>query len=393
MSSHSRVMSRDLKVLERHFRHWLQEGLLSAELEGALRHSSGQLIQRSTSTVVRTALAGLGGGLLLAGLVLIIAENWEGLHRSLKLGGWALLQLAFLLFAYQLSRVWPDRPALAEAMSFVAGGWMLGGIALVSQIYQLDSRPPNGIWLWLVLVLPGAWLLERRAVTAVIFIALVCGFALEVGQIDSIVRADRVDGPWIWIGVPLLAAGLASYLPASARFLREWTGFWTFVASNFFLLVLGASKELDRSDLGRGWWLAGAGILLGMAIPERCLSRAWDGLTSRLILASSFLPWIFLGSRYDADVILDRLAIGLSWIVQLGIAILVIRAGARQGSESWVNLGYLALLAGILTRYFDFFRDYLQGGTALALTGALLLFILYALEKARRRTLGRQVPA
>jgi len=222
---------------------------------------------------------------------------------------------------------------------------------------------------------------------------LVCGFALEVGQIDSIFRADRVDGPWIWIGVPLLAAGLASYLPASARFLREWTGFWTFVASNFFLLVLGASKELDRSDLGRGWWLAGAGILLGMAIPERCLSRAWDGLTSRLILASSFLPWIFLGSRYDADVILDRLAIGLSWIVQLGIAILVIRAGARQGSESWVNLGYLALLAGILTRYFDFFRDYLQGGTALALTGALLLFILYALEKARRRTLGRQVPA
>ncbi len=75
------------------------------------------------------------------------------------------------------------------------------------------------------------------------------------------------------------------------------------------------------------------------------------------------------------------------------IAILVIRAGARRGSGSWVNLGYLALLAGILTRYFDFFRDYLEGGTALALTGILLLFILYALEKARRRTLRREVPA
>ena len=144
-------------------------------------------------------------------------------------------QLAFLFSAYQLSRAWPDRPALAEAMSFVAGGWMLGGIALVSQIYQLDSRPPNGIWLWLVLVLPAAWLLERRAVAAVIFIALVWGFALEAGQIDSIFRADRVDGPWIWIGIPLLAAGLASYLPAPARFLREWTGFWTFVAASLFL--------------------------------------------------------------------------------------------------------------------------------------------------------------
>ena len=386
-------MSRDLKLLERHFRHWRQEGHLSAELESTLRQSSDQLVKRTTGTVVRTALAGLGGGLLLAGLILIIAENWEALHRGLKLGGWALLQLGFLLSAYQLSRVWPDRPALAEAMSFVAGGWMLGGIALVSQIYQLDSRPPNGIWLWLVLVLPAAWLLERRAAAAVAFVALVWGFALEAGQVDSIFRANRVDGPWIWIGIPLLAACLASCLPASAPFLREWTGFWTFATANLCLLVLGAGKDLDRSDLGRGWWLAGAGILLGIALPERCLSRAWGGLTSRLILISAFLPWILLGSRYDAGVMLDELAVGLSWVVQLVIAILVIRAGARRGSESWVNLGYLALLAGILTRYFDLFRDYLEGGTALSLTGALLLFILYALEKARRRTLGREVRA
>jgi uncharacterized membrane protein len=386
-------MSRDLKLLERHFRHWRQEGLLSADVESALRLSSGLLVQRSTSTVVRTALGGLGGGLLLAGLMLILAENWEALHRSLKLGGWALLQLAFLLAAYQLGRTWPDRPALAEAMSFVAGGWILGGIALVSQIYQLDSRPPNGIWLWLILLLPAAWLLERRAVAAVIFVALVWGLALEAGQSDSIFRADRMDGPWIWIGIPLLAAGLASWLPAPPRSLRDWTGLWTFVAANFFLLVLGAAKELDRSDLGRGWWLAGAGIAIGLVFPERCLPHGWDRLTSRLVLASTFLPWILLGSNHDAGVILDELAIGLSWIAQLAVAILVIRAGARRGSGSWVNLGYLALLAGILTRYFDFFRDYLQGGAALALTGGLLLFILFALEQARRRTLGREAYA
>ena len=386
-------MSRDLSLLERHFRHWREEGLLSAELESSLRESSGQLVNRATSTVVRTALAGLGGGLLLAGLILVVAENWEALHRSLKLGGWALLQLALLLCAHQLGRARPGRPALAEAMSFVSGGWMLAGIALVSQIYQLDSRPPNGIWLWLALVLPAAWLLERRAVAAVVFIALVSGFALETGQIDSIFRADRGDGPWIWIGIPLLAAGLASFLPTSARFLREWTGLWTFVAGNVFLLVLGASQDLDRSDLGRGWWFAGAGVLLGIAIPDRCLSRAWDSLTSRLIVAFTFLPWILLGSRYDAGLIFDELAVGLAWIVQLVIAILAIRAGARRGSESWVNLGYLALLAGILTRYFDFFGDYLEGGIALALTGTLLLFILYTLEKARRRTVSGAVPA
>jgi uncharacterized membrane protein len=98
---------------------------------------------------------------------------------------------------------------------------------------------------------------------------------------------------------------------------------------------------------------------------------------------------VLLGSQYDSGSWLDRVAVGIAWIVQLAVAVLVIRAGARSGSESWVNLGYLALLAGILTRYFDFFGDFLEGGAALALTGLLVLFVLYALEKARRRTLGR----
>ena len=163
--------------------------------------------------------------------------------------------------------------------------------------------------------------------------------------------------------------------------------------ANVFLLVFGAAQELDRSNLGRGWWLAGAGVLLAILLPQRCLPRAWDALTSRLLLGATLLPWIAMGREYEHGVLPDELAMGLAWIVQLGVAILVIRAGARSGSESWVNLGYLALLAGIVTRYFDFFGTYLQGGTALALTGGLMLFILYSLEKARRRTLGKEAHA
>jgi hypothetical protein len=48
----------------------------------------------------------------------------------------------------------------------------------------------------------------------------------------------------------------------------------------------------------------------------------------------------------------------------------------------------VALLTGGVVRYFDFFGDFLEGGTALALTGFVLLFVLFALERARRRTLA-----
>lgn len=384
-------MTREWKVLERHFRHWREKGLVPAELEVQLRSASDELAKGSAGRVMRTALGGLGGALLLAGLTLVIAENWEVLDRGVKLAGWGILQVGFLFAAYHLGRLFPDRPALAEALTLVAGGWVLAGIALVSQIYHLDARPPNGVWLWLVLVLPAAWLLERRAVSAVVFVALVAGFTLETAQNDSWVHAREASSPWLWLAIPLLAAALASWLPRAASFIGDWVGAWSFVAANFVLLVFGTVQELDRSGLGRAWGLAAPGLLLAVALPERVLPRAWDALTARLVLAATLLPWIVMGSRYERGALLGELAVGLSWIAQLAIAVLVIRAGARGESESWINLGYLALLAGILTRYFDFFGEYLQGGLALALTGGLLLFILYALERARRRTLRVEV--
>jgi len=388
-------MSRDQRVLERHFRHWREKRLLTPEQEDALRRASGELAQGHASTAVKAALGVLGGGLLLVGLVLLVAENWGAIPRFVKLGSWGALQCAFLLLAHDLSRRLPERPYLAEAFAGVAGGWVLGGIALVSQIYHLNSRPPNGIWLWLALVLPAAWLLKHRATAGVLFVALTTALALEVATDDSWLHARNSDNPWLFLAIPLLTAVLVSWLPCKVASLPEWVGVWIFGVSNFFLLVFGATEEFHRPALALGgaWLLAAAGMALALAFPVRCLPRAWDCLTARAVPALTLLPWIVLGSEYDRGSAVDVSARGLSWVIQLALPVLVIRGAARVGSGAWVNLAYLALLAGILTRYFDFFGDYLEGGTALVATGALLLFVLYALERARRRTLKKEVVA
>lgn len=387
-------MSRELKVLERHLRHWRDRGLISSGQEASLRQASAELHRSAGSAIVRTALGVLGGGLLLAGLVLMVAENWGAIPRLGKLGGWAVLQCGLLYVAHRLGQWFEDRPYLAEIPALVAGGWVLGGIVLVGSLYHLDSRAPDGFWLWLALVLPAAWLLERRATAAVAFAALTMALLLEAVEArDSWLHAEHADSPWLWLAVPLLAATLASWLPHPARWLREWVGAWVFLAANAFLLVFGAAQHLDRTSLGGAWIPVGAGLLLALALPGRSLPAAWDELTARLVLVLTLLPWALIGSQYDRGALLDSLAVGLSWVVQLGVAVLVIRCAGRAGSAAWVNLGYLALLAGILTRYFDFFGKHLEGGAALTASGVLLLFILYVLEKARRRTLRKEVAA
>jgi uncharacterized membrane protein len=384
-------MSRDLKALDKHLCHWRGQGLVDAELEARLRASSAELDRSGVSTVLRTTLALLGGALVLAGLTLVVAENWMVLHRGVKLTGWAVFLAAFLAASDEAARRFTDRAALAEAFALAAGGWVLAGIALVSQIYHLDSRPPNGIWLWVALVLPAAWLLERRATAAVLFAGLVAGLALEVGERDSVFHASTVEGPWAWLAIPLLAGIAVSFLPHPWPGLRAWLGAWTFVAGQVFLLVVGALQELDRSDLGRAAILVALGLLAALALPRRVLP--WDPLTSRLVVAATLLPWSIMGEQYEKGAIVDGVAVGAAWIVQVAVAILVIRAGARTASRAWVNLGYVAVLAGVVVRYFDFFGDFLEGGAALALTGVMLLFIVFALEKARRRTLHAEVAA
>ena len=384
-------MSRDQKVLDRHLRRWREQGLVDGDLEGRLRRSSEEHDRSGAGSVLRTALALLGGTLVLAGLTLVVAENWMALHRGVKLAGWAILLAALLAASHAAARRFPDRVALSEAFALVAGGWVLAGIALVAQIYHLNARPPNGIWLWVALVLPAAWLLDRRATAAVVFAGLVAGLALEVGEPDSIVHAAMVESPWLWLAIPLLAGTAVSFLPRRWPALPAWLGAWTFAAGQVFLLVLGATQDLDDSDLGRGAIVAAAGLLAAIAVPRRVLP--WDALTARLMIALTLLPWALMGDAYDKGTLADTAAIGVAWVVQLAVAILVIRAGARMGSRAWVNLGYVAVLAGVVVRYFDFFGDFLEGGAALALTGVVLLFVVFALEKARRRTLHAEAAA
>jgi uncharacterized membrane protein len=385
-------VSRPQRVLEPHFRLWRERGLLAPGQEEALRAASAEAEASGTSTVVRTALALLGGGLVLAGLLLVIAENWDALHRGVKLAGWGVLLVVFLVAAHEAARRFPDRIFFAEAFALIAGGWVLGGIALVSQIYHLNSRPPNGVWLWLALLVPAVALLRRRGITAAVWVALIAGLALEAAEPGSWIHAADAESPWLWLAVPLLAAFLVSWLPARLESLPEWTGTWLFAAGTVFLLVFGAFQELDDAHLGGAWAVAGAGLAAALAFPDRCLPRTWGATTSRLVLAGTLLPWVLSGRRYEAGDALDLAAVGVAWVAQIAVAVLVIRAGAKSDSKFWVNLGYLAVLAGILTRYFDLFGDFLEGGLALALTGLLILFVLFALERARRRTLRQPAP-
>src|SRR5688572_32938794 len=128
---------KDASVVDRYLAHWRRLELLSAEQELQLR-AAGAPPAPGSGAALRTTVAVLGGALLLAGLVLVVAENWAALPPWAKLSGFALVHAALVAAAATFER--RSVPHLAEALALAACGWVMAGIALVSQIYQLESR-------------------------------------------------------------------------------------------------------------------------------------------------------------------------------------------------------------------------------------------------------------
>ena len=82
----------------------------------------------------------------------IIGANWESIPDGLKLAADlalnALCAVAVFL-AWRHTRIWPREIAALLLFSLV-----LSGIALIGQVYQLQSAPWRALALWLVLCTP-----------------------------------------------------------------------------------------------------------------------------------------------------------------------------------------------------------------------------------------------
>jgi len=389
-------------LIESHLRLWRAQGLIDAEIEERLRAASLAAVEGRQSRKVLAALMTLGALFVLAGLILLVAENWEAIPPSVKLAAWAALQAGFLSGYLHAQNRGYGR--VAETCALVAGGWVLAGIALVGQIYHLQSRPVNGVWLWAALLVPALWLLERATTTRMLFVgSLTLALWIETGDRESWLHQGYDTVFTVGYAVPLVAAAAGALVAwGGIGPLRGLLSAWLAVAGSMALLIIGwanhPSLDLFRLNLvSLGFVLAGHAAVA--AFPRQLLTRAWQPLFGRFLAAAVAVP-ILLAGAHEQFVHSEwspfrALAIGAAWVGQFAAAVLLIREGARSHAAAWVNVGYLLLLAGILTRYFDFFSDFLKGGLGLIATGVLILFILYVLNRRRRRTLAgaRQEPA
>jgi uncharacterized membrane protein len=150
---------------------WRDAGLI----DEALRVKLAAFEEAQRRPIGLYTLGVLGGGTIALGLVSIVAANWDAIPAALKLA--CDLLLGALLATATYTSAQRAKPLLTETLVTVFYGFTLASLALVGQIYQLDTPTYQALLVWSLATLPLVLLGSSRYLAAL----FLCGLAATHG--------------------------------------------------------------------------------------------------------------------------------------------------------------------------------------------------------------------
>lgn len=372
------------------------------------------------------------GALLIgAGIILMIAHNWEYLSRPARAGlSFLPLLLAQGLAAWTLLRR-PKSLAWSEGAGTLLFLTIGASISLVAQTYNISGDLPRFVLTWSLLGLPILYLLDA-VVPALLYIfgitawacelrcedAFNAGYwlllALPVPQLALWLRAGRYQGrptlllwglclsatvaagvtiehvlPGLWI---ILYAGLFALMFLSGEFwFPEARGFWArplrhFGAGGVLVLSFMLTFAWPWHEIGWHYWrwshvreASWRGIpdgVLGGVIPLAAIVLLVTTVRRRTPLGLLFglLP-VLATAGYCLCSLSETYApaAGLFNLYLLVTGLWLLIAGIRIGKQGQMNVGLLAITTLIVARFFDSDLDFLLRGLIFITLGVAFL--------------------
>lgn len=392
-------------------------------------------------------LASVGSALIAAGIVLLIAHNWDEFSRPLR-SAFAFVPLiaSQILSAFVLLRRDGSKPWRESAAIFNVAG--IGtAIALVSQTYQITGSLANFVLVWLLLSLPLIYLL-RTSVGAIAYLmgAVFWLFAREklrdfdptvfwlllalvLPYVVSVYRRD-----WARAEMTALALALAAAATVGLGFTASFTGanLGVLAFAGLFAVLYISGIELfpsDNPDRLHHLALLGGIAIGGMAIVltfedvwRRRSAPVWPGSASEAfavaiellfpLAATIFAVRSFLRGRVRFSVLAAAfpVVVACGWVVAglceypygsgtstrcdfaaavllnvyaLGLGVELIARGMSAKSTARANFGLLVIAALAIARFFDSDVSFVIRAVGFIVIGLGFLFTNFLLFKRR----------
>jgi uncharacterized membrane protein len=359
----------------------------------------------------------IGAVLIAAGITLLIAAHWNEIPRGVKIATGLLLMSAFhaggwLLSTLRSSPATEDGRAAqgkyrktGEALHLIGSCLFLVNIALIGQIYNIVSRPPNAFLLWWIGIAALPWLLRSKAQHVLLLLAFGIWFGFEVNERGGMIYCESARQVLLYalLGLVYLGAGYCLRRGVFSEFSGvmeklgllaflifvyplTWKDFfgwgnpdirqWAFPALGLFVLLPLAAGIRNLRALTSQWRWTWFGALLGMTV---FMATVWFGCWQLDHAGES--RHYFWGESWS--YLIGSLALFVFCLLQ-------IQVGLQEHSPFLVNLGVVFIALDIVVAYFDLFGSMARTGVMFLISGIFLIVFGVYLEK-KRRTLMKQI--
>ena len=355
-----------------------------------------------------TIVSFIGAVLIAAGVVLLISAHWNEIPRGLKIAAGLLLLHGFHAGGWWLREVQGKYRKTGEALHWIGSCLFLANIALIGQIYNIVSRPPNAFLLWWIGIAALPWLLRSKAQHVLLLLAFGIWFGFEVNERGGLIycESDRQVLLYALLGLVYLGVG---YCLRRTRF-SEFAGVTEKLGLLAFLIFV---YPLTWKDFFGGWdnpeiqqWFLPAFAVFALLLLVAgfknltALTRQWRWTWFFALAGMTiFMTTIWFGCwQLDHAPGARHFYWGESWSYLVGtlalfvFCLLQIQVGLQKRSPFLVNLGIAFIALDIIAAYCDLLGSMARTGVMFLISGIFLIVFGVYLEK-KRRTLMKQIKA
>ena len=379
---------------------WQSNGVLDAATAARIRAHESQSASKDSPGLKWQGITALilGAILLACGVVLFISAHWDQLGPAAR---FTLVCAMVAVFHIAGGFARPRFLGLSTALHAVGTVATGAAIALVGQIFNIQEHWPAAVLLWALAALVGWALLHDQAqqtlalllVPAWIFCELDFRISNHIGEgiyisrlcfmwailyITFFLASRRRAVQGILFAVSIIAAVLAIYGMLSAwqsstsdqSFIPFGTRVWAWIAIAALPLVIAAFHG------HKGLVPIAGSIAFCLALPW-CYQSITKSYTAPNGITST---WVRTDPNLLAYALVAAFAVFLCWW------------GVHLVSRALVNLGIVGFAAAVAWFYFSDILNKMNRSLGLIGLGILFLAGGWALEKMRRRILGRMTP-
>lgn len=392
-------MDKFLDQLQEEIKNWAGKGIISETQKDTIlkeyskEYQEEQLVEKRGKLVA--ILSTLGAILVGTGVILFFASNWDKISPFQKTIIIYILLFSSYFIGFRLKYLQGKYPKTGISLIFL--GCILYGAAiwLIAQIFHIKAHWPNGLLAWAMFVLPISYIIQSRAILTISLIDIILWLGFEMSFQFGGFFEDLYYPFYIYFlfGIFIYSIGLIH-----TKFESKYDALYRFfglvlILGVVYFLTFKFHKTIDITKLqlfGISYKLISLFAIFPLIFVIFNLKKNLLVLRKNLlvllqtgtIIVSLFVIFVFSSYESEPRVLIYNL---LLFLLIVGLVFL----GYFEKRNFLINIALLFFAIDVITRYFDFFWEYLPKSIFFIVGGLILMYGGFLIERARRKIIKK----